>query len=111
MWESGEFTRFLILYVLILIALIFAIIMFILEHRRKMIQNEKEKEEAKLEMQQETMKFIGTEIHDNVGQMLTLASIYSQVLEHENKCPAINQKLGQIGKLVNESLGELKRLS
>ena len=45
---------------------------------------------TQIEMQTQTMQYIGREIHDNVGQKLTLASLYTQQLAYENKAPQIN---------------------
>jgi signal transduction histidine kinase len=66
---------------------------------------------TQLEMQTQTMQHIGREIHDNVGQKLTLASLYTQQLAYENKAPQINDKIENIGNIINESLAELRQLS
>ena len=57
------------------------------------------------------MQFIGGEIHDSVAQKLTLASIYSQKLEFENKYPGIADRLKGISEIINDSLTELRDLS
>jgi signal transduction histidine kinase len=93
-----------------------------LQYRKKRVEHENEKvminvkhnEEllsTQLEMQQQTMQHIGREIHDNVGQKLTLASLYTQQLSFENKAPQINDKIENISSILNESLQELRRLS
>lgn len=74
------------------------------KHLRELIQ-------AQLESQQLTMQDIGQEIHDNVGQKLTLASLYTQQLSFTNKIPAANEQLIAIGNIINESLTELRSLS
>ncbi len=66
---------------------------------------------TQLEMQTQTMQYIGREIHDNVGQKLTLASLYTQQLAYENKAPQINDKIDNISQIINESLTELRQLS
>lgn len=66
---------------------------------------------VKLEMQQLTMQNIGREIHDNVGQKLTLASLYTQQLEYENKAPLVIKTIESISELINHSLNELRQLS
>lgn len=62
------------------------------------------------EMQQQTMNQIGQEIHDNVGQKLTLASLYTQQLSYENKVGQ-NATIESVSAIINESLSELRRLS
>ncbi|MFB9088112.1 sensor histidine kinase [Flavobacterium paronense] len=66
---------------------------------------------TKIEMQQQTMEYIGKEIHDNIGQKLTLASLYTQQLGHENKAPNITDNIYNISALINESLDEMRELS
>jgi signal transduction histidine kinase len=65
----------------------------------------------KIEMQQETMSYIGKEIHDNIGQKLTLASLYAQQLEHENETPEEKDKIDNISFLINQSLSDMRELS
>lgn len=75
-----------------------------LTHRKELLTTQ-------LAMQQQTMQEIGREIHDNVGQKLTLASIYAQQLAYENKAPHINGTIEEIGRIVNDSLHDLRTLS
>jgi signal transduction histidine kinase len=89
-------------------------------NKQKMVLKEKEilnqlhRQEilnTQLEMQTQTMQHIGREIHDNIGQKLTLASLYTQQLAYENKAPQVNDKIESIGNIINESLAELRQLS
>ncbi|MBK7587848.1 MAG: histidine kinase dimerization/phosphoacceptor domain-containing protein [Bacteroidetes bacterium] len=48
---------------------------------------------------------------DNVGQKLTLASIYTSQLAHANFHPDIQTQLHSIGEIINDSLTELRSLS
>lgn len=66
---------------------------------------------TKLEIQQHTMRDIGREIHDNVGQRLTLAAMYTYQLEFEQKETATGVRISEIGKIIDESLEELRSLS
>ena len=66
---------------------------------------------VQLEMQQQTMQHLGREIHDNIGQKLTLASLYTQQLAYENKVPLIKNTIENISDIINQSLNELRQLS
>lgn len=66
---------------------------------------------VQIEIQQQTMEHIGREIHDNIGQKLTLASLYTQQLAYENKAPLINNSIENISAIINQSLSELRELS
>jgi signal transduction histidine kinase len=115
-----EITIFIVIANVILLIFIGGIVVFIAQYRKRQILHENEKERIskmhqqellsnQIEIQTQTMRDIGREIHDNVGQKLTLASIYSNQLSHEN--PTQNQKIEQISKLLNESLQDLRQLS
>lgn len=66
---------------------------------------------AQAEIQQQTMQDIGRELHDHIGQKLTLAAIYTQQLEFEQNANPETGKYARISKVINESLVELRRLS
>jgi signal transduction histidine kinase len=66
---------------------------------------------TKFEIQQQTMEYIGKEIHDNIGQKLTLASLYTQQLEHENIAPSSKESIDNVSLLINESLAEMRELT
>ena len=117
-----EIARFLILGFILLAILIAGIIIFIFEFRRRVTLNEKEKAEineqhaqelltSQLEVQQQTMQYIGREIHDNVGQKLTLAALYAQQIDYEKRYPQINDRIVDVSTIINESLSELRSLS
>lgn len=120
--DKGEIIVTIILFNLFFILFIVGIIAFIKQYKHKKkehiamlnYQNEihqKEILETKIEIQNQTMQHIGREIHDNVGQKLTLASLYTQQLAFENKAPHINENIESISKIINESLSELRELS
>ncbi len=112
----------IIVFNLFFIAFIFAIIAFVRQYRIKknkhdMILNHQLKEHqqellsTQIEIQNQTMQHIGREIHDNIGQKLTLASLYTQQLAYENKAPQINESIEVISTIINQSLSELRELS
>lgn len=117
-----EIIVFIVSVNIILLILISGILVFIVQYRKRKLLFEKEKAaieeqhqldllQNKVQTQQQTMQFIGSEIHDSVAQKLTLASIYSQQLEYENKHPELIDKLGSISNIINDSLNELRDLA
>ncbi len=114
--------RFLALFISSLMLLVIGGIIFLFEYRRRIVLSRYEKTSmtehhlrelfnAQFEMQQQTMQNIGREIHDNVGQKLTLAALYSQQIDHEKRYPQINDRILAVSDLINESLSELRNLS
>ncbi len=117
-----EFEIFAVLINLILLVFIVGIIVFFLKYHKRKLISEKEKAllneqhaqdmlQSKLEIQQQTMQDIGREIHDNVGQLLTVASLYAHQLVYDNKFPEHNKQAAEIGNIVDLSLAELRNLS
>ncbi len=117
-----ELKVFIVLATLILLVFIIGILVFILQYHKRKLVYEREKAvinqvhvqellEAKLEMQQRTMQDIGREIHDNVGQKLTLASLYANQLDHDQRDQQIKEPVGMIAKIISESLDDLRNLS
>ena len=113
-----ELSIFIVLANLILLIFISGLVIFIIQYRKRKLTHETEKVmlnqqhqqeilSNQLETQTQTMQDIGREIHDNVGQKLTLASIYANQLSSVEQ----NQKIEQISKLLNESLTDLRQLS
>jgi signal transduction histidine kinase len=112
----------IILFNIIFLAFIAGIIIFIREYRIKKKAHIKQIEtidethkkdllETQVEIQTQTMQYIGQEIHDNIGQKLTLASLYTQQLAFENKMPQVSKSIENIGDIIDESLKELRQLS
>jgi len=115
-----EISIFIILTGVVLLIFISGIILLLFKYRRRRLEYKKEKEQtnkknhiellnAQLESQQQTMQHIGTEIHDNVGQKLTLASLYSRQISPG--AANLDEKISTISKIIDESLTELRQLS
>ena len=120
--EQTETVAFIIIANVILFVFIIGIILFMLQYRKRKVEHETEKTminqkhtqellSTQLEMQTQTMQHIGREIHDSVGQKLTLASLYTQQLAFENKAPQVKDKIENISGIINQSLQELRKLS
>lgn len=95
--------------------LLSGLLIFLFQYRKRKLLFEKEKAmtekqhqldllNTQIESQLETMQSIGREIHDNVGQKLTLASLYCRQTTGLKNGETINQ-------LIDDSLQELRRLS
>ena len=120
--QQTEIIIFVIIANILLLVFIVGIILFIIQYRKRKVESENEKKQlneihkeeilnTQLEIQTQTMQHIGREIHDSVGQKLTLASLYTQQLAYENKAPQITDKIENISGIINDSLQELRLLS
>lgn len=112
----------MIVFNFLFILFIAAIISYVLQYKRKKREHVfaiksqqdihlKELLAMELEMQQKTMQEIGREIHDNIGQKLTLASLYTQNLLLDNKKTDANESIENISTIIDDSLADLRQLS
>jgi signal transduction histidine kinase len=116
-----ETISIIIIFSIIFLLFFSGIVVFIFQYRKRKVLHEKEKVEidkqhkvdllnTQLQSQQQTMQHIGTEIHDNVGQKLTLASLYAKQLS-TNSSGETEKKIAAVGNIIDESLAELRQLS
>lgn len=114
--------RYLLRYMLAVLVIVTAlvIVFFVVFQKRKnkllldKIKQQKQFEETvsktKEEIQEQTLKYIGQELHDNIGQLLSLASMQMGMLGvkiSEN----IKEPFIETQKIIKESLGEVRALS
>jgi len=98
---------------LMLIMVVFVIVM-VLVHRQKQLKNMQEMNLLKAEyektilnvekeIQEQTLMYVGQELHDNIGQMLTLAKLY---LNRSNP-----EQLAESRVLISQTIKEIRSLS
>lgn len=100
----------------------FFIISFTIYFQKKKIQHVQEKATLKaqydqeilksqIEVQNATLQYIGKELHDNVGQLLSVARINLNVVEETTQELEIEGFVKQANELVEQSIQELRALS
>lgn len=99
--------------VIIVLIVVFLIVLFTVFQRRKdHLLREKEQEkkrfereiaETQIEIREETLRNISWELHDNIGQLLTLAKIQLQNVSDGNT--------DEISETITKSLNEIRSLS
>lgn len=112
----------LFLFNIIFVAFVAGIIVFIFQYKAKkkkhnqqlLYKDEIHKKEllkSQIEIQTNTMIHIGQEIHDSVGQKLTLASLYLKQLPITDFNDTQIASIESINKIVDNSLEELRQIS
>ncbi|MBL4605478.1 MAG: histidine kinase [Flavobacteriaceae bacterium] len=99
--------------VIIILINVFIVVLFSVFQRRKnkLLEEQKvakkkfesEIAESQIEIREETLRNISWELHDNIGQLLTLAKIQLQNATPEN--------IGEVSETITKSLNELRSLS
>jgi len=112
-----EVLTIIIAVILILVIIAVFFLLMLVYFNNKKLQNISEKEQLKkdfdqallqtqLEVQEQTMKQISLEIHDNVGQVLSLVNLNLKTLH-----TADVEKLNDTTILVNKAIADLRSLS
>jgi signal transduction histidine kinase len=112
------FLIFMILFILVMITFIIIILFFVQKKQKSFTSDllavkanyEKELYKAQLEIQEQTFKEISREIHDNVGQILSLAKLGLGTLDLERKEEA-KESISEISDILEKALDDLRHLS
>lgn len=105
---------------ILLVSFLITVLAVMIIYRRRKIEHLREIEtmnekfsrelmQAQIEVQRETMFHIGREIHDNVGQKLVLAVLYTGQINTEDS--QVRGKVDAVAEIINESLSDLRGLS
>ncbi len=120
MLEKKEVLLIVYLIAVVVIIAVFAIVFFVFFHKRKnkllvdRLEAEKRFEDelvkSKLEIQEQTLKNVSWELHDNIGQLLSTAVMHINVLG--NVISSTNKEaVEEVRELVGGSLQEIRSLS
>jgi signal transduction histidine kinase len=93
----------------------------VIEYRRRQKLNNEEKlfmqkqfetelAKTQVEVQEETRRHLATELHDNIGQLLSLTSVTIASVNMDNRDKS-EQKLADVQNLITRSIKELRQLS
>lgn len=110
-----------VLFNVIFVAFIAGILLFIYQYKLKkkkhdrqlLYKDETHKKEllkTQIEIQTDTMRHIGQDIHDSVGQKLTLASLYLKQLPAD-QLDSFATTILSVNQLIDDSLEELRQVS
>lgn len=119
---DNEILFSLFIATLILVSIIIFIISFALLFQKRKAQFIQEKATLKnqydqeiltsqIEVQNTTLQYIGRELHDNIGQLLSVARINLNVLEETTGETENGDFIRQTNELVEQSIYELRALS
>ncbi|WP_246139107.1 sensor histidine kinase [Gelidibacter salicanalis] len=119
---STDAQRYLLIYmiaVLVIVTTLIVVFFIIFQHRKNKLLLDKVKQQklfeeavsqTRVEIQEQTLKYIGQELHDNIGQLLSLASMQLGMLGVKIGAD-IKEPYIETQKIIKESLGEVRALS
>lgn len=102
---------------LLLITFLFAFFLFFQNKQRKFLQEkvalkttyDQEILKSQIEVQNQTLKHIGQELHDNIGQLLSVAKINLNILEETDNEELVFIK--QTNEIITQSINDLRALT
>lgn len=114
---SNEILTVIIAVIVILVFIALFVLVMLIYFNNKKLKNIREKEKMKqdyeqallqtqLDVQEQTMRHISQEIHDNVGQVLSLANLNLQTMMVYD-----STKINNTSTLVNKAITDLRNLS
>lgn len=119
---STEAERYLLIYFIVVLAIVFGlfILFFVVFQKRKnklLLEKfeqqrkfDEELIETQQEIQDETLKHVGRELHDNVGQLLALANMQmNSVIRNADE--SLKLKAENAAQALKDSLSEVRALS
>lgn len=119
---STSAERNLLIYMVFVLIILFSFFivffMVFLKRKNKMISEKLEREQAfqeeisntQIEIQEQTLKNIGQELHDNIGQLLSVANMQMSIMNTQVQ-ETIKEQFTETKNVVKESLSELRALS
>ncbi len=83
---------------------------FLIEQQEKELEFEKELSESLNEIKEQTLRNIGLELHDNIGQKLSVARLRTYQL-NSKLCSDNKEELTEISELLRETIQDIRTLS
>lgn len=113
---------FFVLGTLILLLFAFTLIIFLITHKKKQYQNLLEKQQmennyqnqllmSRLEVQEQSFRYFSEEIHDNIGQLLSLVKMQLFSIKNGSKELDIVKKASDSTDLLGKAISDLRTLS
>lgn len=118
--EIREVVFIVIAGTLLMLTLIVFIVSFFFVHQRRQLQNLQDKQDmkaafqqeilqAQLEIQNQTLQHVSGELHDNIGQLLSVARLQLNMLEIETL--PTTEKIVEVNEVIAKTIHELRALS
>ena len=106
----------------LLVVLATGIIVLVLIYQKKQLQYLNEKDqmkarfdkeilESRLEIQEQTMKHISQEVHDNIGQVLSVVKLNINLMNSNSPKPLLQERIDDTAMLVGKVIQDLRSLS
>ena len=111
-----------ILGTLVLLIFAFTLIIFLITHKKKRYEHLLEKQamessyqnqllQSRLEVQEQSFKYFSEEIHDNIGQLLSMVKMQLYNIKSNSTEPEIVNKATKSNELLGKAITDLRNIS
>lgn len=111
-----------VLGTVIMLLLVFFIVIFLIVHKKKRYEHLLEKQTmennyqnqlllSKLEVQEQSFKYFSEEIHDNIGQLLSIAKMQLYNIRSSSHEPEIVTKASDCNDILGKAIHDLRNIS
>ena len=119
MLANEVFATIIVSTLMLLLLIAGVVIILVVAHRRNSAQEvrmaqmqleyERELRNVQFEVQEQALVNVGRELHDNIGQLLTLVHIQLEHLRYED--PQVETRLVPVSRTISDTIEEVRRLS
>lgn len=102
---------FFFIGIIVLTAFATSLIIALFRYRQKIVKHKNELLHSRIEAQEQSMKLISEEIHDNIGQLLSLARIHTQSISGAADNGILKPMADKLHQLLTNVIGELRFIS
>ncbi|GAA4412980.1 hypothetical protein GCM10023187_40740 [Nibrella viscosa] len=122
--DSGSSYLYLLGLISTIVFLLLAvfIVSFALLFQRRKLQSLQEKNDLKaayeqailksqVEVQNQTLQRIGRELHDNIGQILSVIKLHISIIEESTQSGELHEQASAVSNLIDQSVADIRALS
>ena len=120
--QISEVIIIIVVGTILVLLLILFIVSFFFIYQRRQLQNQKEKAilksqfaqeilKSQIEVQNSTLQQVGQELHDNIGQLLSVAKINLNILEGTLQEEENREYIKQTNEIIGQSIHDLRALT
>lgn len=115
MEEENQFIYLILLLSISVFVILIVVVILVLRNARIQIEKQQEQQffeeqllKSRIEISEENMRYIGRELHDNIGQLLSVAGMELKMNQH---FLARDSSLVEVSDIISKSILELRHLS
>src|SRR5690606_1267939 len=83
----------------------------LVRYRKTLFKHKTELLNSRINAQEESMKLISDELHDNVGQLLSLSRMHAKTIASQTSSETVQNASGNLYSLLTQAINEVRFVS